>query len=68
MKCYWTWCSGVQRKSLKRLRLEAVWAVATMPWLSFDLKDMSLAKSGVRTMNFRRVEFWLFKKILDKIP
>ena len=34
VKPYWTWCSLMQRRALERLRLEAAWAVVTMPWWS----------------------------------
>jgi len=29
---------------------------------------MDLAKSRIRTLNFRRVNFWLFKELLNKVP
>lgn len=32
------------------------------------LRDVSLAKSKVRTFNFRRANFQLFKKLVDEIP
>lgn len=32
------------------------------------LRNAGLSKSGVRTLRFRRVNFWLFKKLLDEIP
>jgi len=31
-------------------------------------RSMILAKSGVRTLNFRRANFRLFKELLDEIP
>lgn len=31
-------------------------------------RNMSLAKSGARTLSFRRANFRLFKEFLDKIP
>lgn len=34
LKHYGTWWSPVQGRSLKRLRVEAVWAIAAVPWLS----------------------------------
>ena len=32
------------------------------------LRNAGLAKSGVRTLNFRRANFKLFKELLAKIP
>ena len=32
------------------------------------LKNASLAKSRVRTLNSRRANFWLLKELLDGIP
>ena len=29
---------------------------------------MDLAKSRIRTLNFRSVNFWLFKELLNKVP
>lgn len=34
VKCYWILYSPVQRSSSKRLRLKAVWAAATVLWLT----------------------------------
>jgi len=31
-------------------------------------KDMGLTKSKVRTLNFQRVKFQLFKNLVDEIP
>ena len=56
----------MQRRALERLRLEAAWAVVTMPWWSSTLKNAGLAKSRVRTLSFRRVNF--LKELLDGIP
>lgn len=41
VKNYWTWCPPVQRESLKRLRLEAAWAIVTMSWLSSWSREVS---------------------------
>lgn len=34
VKHYWTLCSPVWRRSIKRLRWETVWSIVTTPWLS----------------------------------
>ena len=44
VKPYWTWCSSVQWSALERLRLEAVWAVVTMPGGVCDLEECGPGK------------------------
>lgn len=54
------------KEIIKRLRLEAVWRHAL-----FELivsRNIGLAKSRVRTLNVRKVNFCLFKELLDGIP
>ena len=68
MKRYLIWCSPVKMSSLERWRLEAVWAAATKPLVKLViLRKMGLAKSKVRTLNFRRADLWLLKELLDEI-
>lgn len=49
--------------------METAWAAATVALVEFMfLKNGDLAKSGVRTLNFRIENFRLIKKLLDERP
>ena len=62
VKPYWTWYSLMQRRALERLRLEAAWAVVTMPCGGVrDLEECRPGKKAVRTLNLSRAHFQLFK-------
>ena len=61
-------CSPGQRSSFKRFRLEAAWDVATILWLSSGSQRTQARQSLVRILNFRRMNFRLFKELLEQIP
>lgn len=53
---------------ITRVKMEAAWAAVSMPWLGCGLKKHGCAKSKVRTLNFKTVNFQLFKVLVDEIP
>ena len=55
-------------KSLKKLRSEEVWATVTTPLLSLWSQVIwAWQREKFRTLNFQRVNFQLFKDLVDKI-
>lgn len=61
--------TSAEEVTIKALRLEAAWAAVISHALvkSVILRHVCPAKSGVRTLNFERANFKLFKELLAKI-
>lgn len=50
-------------------RSEVAWAASNPVLAEYMIsRNEALAKSGIRTLNFRRADFQLFKEFLDGIP
>lgn len=64
-KHYWTWCSSMQIRLLKRLRLEAVWDIVIMPW-------MTSSSWGIRVWQGGEAGLWTsegpFKELVEDVP
>lgn len=54
----------MQRSLLKRLRLEAIWDVVTVPC---DLEEYEPGKKWSQDFEFKE-NFWLFKELLNEPP
>ena len=69
VKCCWTWFSSVQRRSLNGIKIVNNLGCSDHALNEFMiLRNAGLSNSGVRTLNFRRVNFSLFNELLDEVP
>lgn len=67
-KSYWMWCNSNAEEPIKEDNIGSCLGCSNHALVELVIsRNMGLAKSQVRTMNFRKVIFQLFKEIVDGV-